>query len=131
MVYTYPACFYTADDGITVDFPDLPGCVTCGMTMDEAILMAEDAACGWIHSALEDDEPIPSPSDYKNVTATEYDNGFVNLIRLDIDEFERKINPEIVSRSCLLPNWLNALAERRGINFSAALQRAIQQELGI
>jgi predicted RNase H-like HicB family nuclease len=131
LVYTYPACFYPADDGITVDFPDLPGCVTSGNTMEEAIYMAEDAACGWIHSSLEDGKKLPPPSNYKNVKADEYENGFVNLIRLDIDAFEKKISPKIVHKNCTLPNWLNGLAERKGINFSAVLQKALQQELGL
>lgn len=33
--YIYPALFDYDDDGITVTFPDLPGCITCGNTDEE------------------------------------------------------------------------------------------------
>ena len=35
--YTYPAVFHYADDGISVEFPDLPGCLTFGNTTEEAM----------------------------------------------------------------------------------------------
>ncbi|PNB45827.1 pilus assembly protein HicB, partial [Pseudomonas sp. GW456-E7] len=39
----YPALFDYDDDGITVTFPDLPGCITCGNTDEEALTMAKEA----------------------------------------------------------------------------------------
>ena len=41
--YAYPAIFHYATDGISVEFPDLPGCITCGATTDEAMNMAKEA----------------------------------------------------------------------------------------
>ena len=38
--YVYPAIFTYEDDGISVEFPDLPGCLTCVDTTEEAIKMA-------------------------------------------------------------------------------------------
>ena len=38
--YVYPAIFTYEDDGISVEFPDLPGCLTCADTTEEAIKMA-------------------------------------------------------------------------------------------
>jgi hypothetical protein len=32
--YIYPAVFHHANDGISVEFPKLPGCLTCGDTTD-------------------------------------------------------------------------------------------------
>lgn len=34
--------------GYTVEIPDLKGLVTEGKTFDKALLMTQDAACGWI-----------------------------------------------------------------------------------
>jgi len=34
--YAYPAIFHHAEDGISIEFPDLPGCLPCAMTEDEA-----------------------------------------------------------------------------------------------
>ena len=43
MKYIYPAIFTEEEDGILVDFPDLPSCYTDGATIDEAFENAEDA----------------------------------------------------------------------------------------
>lgn len=50
MKLVYPACFYQDEETkqYTVEVPDLPGCVTGGQTLADAILMAQDAASGWV-----------------------------------------------------------------------------------
>jgi predicted RNase H-like HicB family nuclease len=48
--------------GYSVSFPDIPGCNTCGDTLDEAVEMAADALSGWLALAVEAGEPIPIPS---------------------------------------------------------------------
>lgn len=56
------------DGGYVVQFPDLPGCLTQGDTLEEAISMAEDARMGWIeteYDGSDGDIPMPSyPVDY-------------------------------------------------------------------
>ena len=44
----------SVETGYIVSFPDLPGCLTCGATMEEAIANAEDAKKEWIHAYLEE-----------------------------------------------------------------------------
>jgi predicted RNase H-like HicB family nuclease len=41
--YIFPAVFSVESDGVSVEFPDLPGCLTCGDTEEEALFMAKDA----------------------------------------------------------------------------------------
>jgi predicted RNase H-like HicB family nuclease len=45
-----------------VDFPDFPGCVTAGKTLEEARLMAAEALALHVAGMQEDHEPIPEPS---------------------------------------------------------------------
>lgn len=45
-----------------VDFPDFPGCVTAGKTLDEARRMAVEALTLHIEGMVEDRETIPEPS---------------------------------------------------------------------
>ncbi len=33
-VYVYPAIFYDDPDGISIEFPDLPGCLPCAHSME-------------------------------------------------------------------------------------------------
>lgn len=47
------------EGGYTVLVPALPGCVTYGKTIEEAIEMARDAITGYIESLIEDGETIP------------------------------------------------------------------------
>ena len=41
--YTFPAILSFDEDGISVEFPDLPGCLTCGDNTEEAINRAKEA----------------------------------------------------------------------------------------
>jgi predicted RNase H-like HicB family nuclease len=66
--YIFPAVFSYAGDGITVTFPDLPGCVSCGGTDEEAVRMAEEALGLHLSSMGDDGETIPSPSVGNNIT---------------------------------------------------------------
>jgi predicted RNase H-like HicB family nuclease len=45
-----------------VDFPDFPGCVTAGTSLEEARRMAAEALELHIEGMLEDNEPIPEPT---------------------------------------------------------------------
>ena len=46
-----------------VRFPDLPGCLTNGKTIEEAIKNSEDAKLCWFSACLEDNITIPEPSE--------------------------------------------------------------------
>ena len=49
----------TEEGGYTVTVPALPGCVTQGETLEEAIAMAKDAIRLHVEALLADGEPIP------------------------------------------------------------------------
>lgn len=62
MTLKYPYILERDDDGsYCIEYPDLPGCMTCGATIEEAIKMGEDAEGSWISSALQDGSHIPEP----------------------------------------------------------------------
>lgn len=48
--------------GYLIEFPDLPGCMSDGETIEEAIANGEDAKCCWIAAMKEAGRPIPAPS---------------------------------------------------------------------
>jgi predicted RNase H-like HicB family nuclease len=52
-----------------VSFPDLPGCVTAGVDLDDARQMAEEALALHLAGMAEDEEPIPEPSSLEAVMA--------------------------------------------------------------
>lgn len=122
----YPAVFKPFSDqsgGYVVEFPDLPGCVTEGKNLEQAIEMGIDAASGWILGELEDGEQIPCASDYSEITA---ENGcMINMLLLDIDSYEEKYGEKAVRKNLTIPAWLNTFAEKNNINFSKLLQDAL------
>ena len=38
-LYIFPAIFHSADDGISITFSDLPGCLPYAQTMEEAFYL--------------------------------------------------------------------------------------------
>lgn len=47
--------------GYVVSYPDLPGCITCGETIEEAIKNSLDAKKEWLLAAFEDGVKIVEP----------------------------------------------------------------------
>ena len=49
------------EGGYVASYPDLPGCLTIGETMQEVIKNAEDAKTAWLEAAIEDGIAINEP----------------------------------------------------------------------
>lgn len=134
MKLIYPAIFTPFDEdgekGYVVVFPDLPGCSTGGDTIQEAMEMAADAAIGWILTSIEDGESLPPASDIQDIKPEE-DGAFVNLVALDIDAYTKQYSNKAVKKTLTIPQWLNTIAEREGVNFSGTLQNALIERLHI
>ena len=62
MKYIYPAIFTEEEDGILVDFPDLPNCYTDGASIEEAFENAEDALALALWHLEVEHAAIPAPS---------------------------------------------------------------------
>ena len=126
--YIYPAIFDFDEDGITVTFPDLPGCITCGNNQEEALKNAKEVLELYMYSLEEDNETIPQPS---NILDLEVENTQV-VVLVDIwmvpvrDEMKNKC----VKKTLTIPKWLNDLAIENNVNFSAILQSALKEYLG-
>ena len=79
MHHIYPAVFEKEDPYYIVSFPDLPGCMTYGISEQTALLMAEDASAGWLDVTENDcHETVPEPSSISSIPVPE--NGFVSLV---------------------------------------------------
>ena len=77
--YTYPAVFTPEKDGgYSVDFPDIPGCYTCGDSLEDAIYMAEDVLALMLHGYEQEKRAIPIPSNPDDLTVKK--NEFVKNV---------------------------------------------------
>lgn len=125
--YIYPAIFDYADDGISIEFPDLPGCLSCADTDEEALLMAKEVLGLWMEHIEEDGADIPTPSSLKDIQVS--DNQKTVLIDVWMPTVRKAINNKAVKKTLTIPQWLDIKARAEGLNFSSVLQEALKKEL--
>lgn len=110
-----------------VRVPDLPGCVTSGTSLPDAVEMAADAANLWLVSAEDSGDPIPSPRDPSTITHAPGD--VPTLVPVDTVTYRRRLDSHAVRKNVSLPSWMAVLADQRGINCSQVLQDALRTML--
>ena len=125
MKLIYPAVFYPFENGngYTVEVPDLPGCVSEGDSLADAILMGTDAASGWILDELEDGNPIPEASRVEDLQPEK--GGIINLLVLDMDSYAEKYGEKAVRKNISIPAYMNTFAEANGLSLSKVMREAI------
>jgi predicted RNase H-like HicB family nuclease len=85
MEYVHPAVFHANDDGsYTITYPDLPGCVSEGKSLGNAVHMAQMALTQWIEYLTDKKQPIPSASAILDIRAN--DGEFANVVRAEIKD---------------------------------------------
>lgn len=127
--YIYPALFDYADDGITVTFPDLPGCITCGDNDEEAFTMAKEAIALHLFGMEEDGDPIREATSAKLVDTSS--NQTVVLVEIWMPPFRQEMQNQAVKKTLTIPRWLDVVAKEHKVNYSYILQEALKDHLGI
>lgn len=128
MKLVYPAVFTPYEDGsggYAVEFPDLPGCVTGGDDMAEAVFLAEDAAGGWVLTELEDGGKAPEATRLEDIETEQ--GQLVSMIALDMDAYAAKYGDNAVKKTLTIPAWMNTFVEQNGISCSKILQEALSK----
>lgn len=129
--YSFVAVFSYDEDGISIVFPDLPGCYPCADKddTDMAIANAKEALGLHIWGMEQDGEEIPVSS---KITDIALSAGQVPVI---IDVFmppiRERINSKFVKKTLSLPAWLAAKADEDGVNCSRVFQNALMDYLGV
>lgn len=129
MKYIYSAMFTTDEDGkVYARVPDLPGCITTGKDLQDAIDEITDAASGWLVVAEDEGLPIADPTAQ---TDLDHEPGSIlSLIRVDTMAYRAATDTRAVRKNVSLPQWLANLADKRGINLSQVLQEGLKARLG-
>ncbi len=101
-----------------VSFPDFPGCITAGKTLDEAHRLAAQALALHISGMVADHDPIPTPS---ALDALAQDparkNAVAFLVHID-PHADRTVRINITARQKQLER-INRLASKAGMTRSA------------
>jgi len=122
--YIFPAVFHYGEDGIAVSFPDLPGCLTCGDSDEEAIQNAEEAMGLHLWGMERDDETIPEPSRGDNIHLESNERIF--LVDSWMPQVREKVKPVYVKKTLTIPSDLDEAARRAGLNFSHVLSSSLR-----
>ena len=121
---TYLAVFEPSTDGsYSIYFPDLPGCISVGNDLQEAIHMATEAANLHIYNMECDKEEIPTPS--MNLSKDDTEGNIIMPITIYPDLFRIKKDNERIKTNVTIPAWLKRLAEQHNINYSRLLETAL------
>ena len=125
MVYT--AVLTKVPHGYDVTVPDVPGCVTYGETLEDAIVSAKDALCGCL--CVYEDEDVGLPAVHLPSDVPVEEGSFAALLDVDLDEYRRQTDTRAVRKNVSIPAWMATQVDKRGINCSQLLQDAIKQVL--
>ena len=112
----------TSDYG--VDFPDLPGCITAGRTLDDARRMAEEALVLHIDGLIEDQQPLPAPASLETIMADPHNRDAVAFL-VDAPHPVRSIRVNV-----MLPEDIVRAIDRVARNRSGFLAEAARAKLG-
>ncbi len=126
--YVFPAVFFYAPEGITITFPDLPGCISEADTDEQALRNAHDALGSRLYADEEDDTPIPEPSRLIDVVLQPNERAV--LVEVDMAVVRQRVKPVYVKKTLTIPESLNKRATEAGVNFSQVLAEALKQKLG-
>lgn len=126
-IYFYPAIFQVEEDGYSVFVPDIPGCMTQGDTMEEALVMVQEA----IGLMLEDVAPADYPAASLPQDLVLEKDQFALMVPFDKLAYDKKYNAKAVKKTLSVPKWLDTLATEHNVNFSNILQNALMHELGV
>ena len=129
--YSYIAVFTYDEDGIAIEFPDLPGCYPCSDkdNTDEALKNAKEALGLHIWGMEQDEEEIPEPSTITQISLKEHQVPV--LINVFMPPVRERINSKFVKKTLSLPAWLAAKADEDGVNCSRIFQNALMEYLGV
>lgn len=131
--YRYTAIFTYEEDGVHVVFPDLPGCITFGKDETEAVRMAREALALHLYGMEEDGDDIPQPSSLRSLAEQEdlQSNEVFLLVEAFMPAFRERQSKRFVKKTLSIPYWMNAEAERIGLNFSQTLQNALEEKIAL
>ena len=127
MKYIYTAIFIPNEDGTKFycRVPDLPGCITTGNSIEDAIEMITDAASGWLVVAEDEGNSIPATTPQYDLDIP--DNAICSIICIDTLAYRAATDTKAIRKNVSLPAWMATLAEKRGVNCSQVLQDGLMQ----
>ncbi len=109
------------DSDYGVSFPDFPGCITAGKTLDEASRMAAEALAFHIQGMIEDGDAVPEPSRLDDI-AEDVAKQRAIAFMVSVDAPDATVRVNITARESQMEK-IDALAEAAGMTRSGYMVR--------
>ena len=111
----------------SIDFPDFPGCITAGKTLEEAREMANEALNAHIAFMAEDNDLLPEPTSLEEIMANKENKDTVAI-------FVDTINPYAIKRINLTLREdilikIDRFAQAKGLTRSSFISIAALHEI--
>lgn len=129
MLYIYTAIFTPVEDGsgYFARVPDLPGCITTGKSLADAIDQITDAMNGWLVVAEDEGLDIAEPTPQQKLELPA--NASCALIKADTIAYRARTDRRSARKNVSLPIWMIKMADQKKINCSQLLQNALMEML--
>lgn len=116
------------DSDYGVSFPDLPGVISAGRTLDEARDMAAEALAFHLEGMAEDGEPVPEPSSLEHIMATADNRDGVAVLVAAPEAEVKTVRVNITLPADVLAE-IDRHAEREGFTRSGFLAQAARKAM--
>jgi predicted RNase H-like HicB family nuclease len=117
------------DSDFGVGFPDFPGCVTAGRTLEEARRMAAEALAVHIAGMIEDGEMVPDPSTLDALANDPNMRGAVAVLVSVEPATEKTVRINITARKSQI-EAIDQLAVKAGLTRSAFMVQSSLNRFG-
>ncbi len=112
-----------------VSFPDFPGCITAGKTIDEAKDMAHEALTFHIQGMIEDGEKLPNPSKLEKIMSDPDYSGTVAFLVVSIPDLKSRTVRVNITLPELTLKQIDAAAKKKGMSRSSFLARVAKDAI--
>ncbi|NIK46727.1 type II toxin-antitoxin system HicB family antitoxin [Variibacter gotjawalensis] len=116
------------DSDYGVSFPDLPGCISAGKTLDEAQTMAAEALAFHLEGLALDGEPVPEPSSLQTIMSDRANRDGVAVLVAAPQPSGRSVRVNVTLPDDLL-DAIDRHAEKNGFTRSGFLAQAAKKAL--
>lgn len=124
----YPAIIDRSASGFGVTFPDFPGCIANGATINEAAINGEAALALHVEAMVKDKDALPDPSDFAEVVKLDQPDDVAGvMIRANVPV---KVERVLISLDSALLRAIDAVASNRSAWLAEAARAALRQPPG-
>jgi predicted RNase H-like HicB family nuclease len=110
-----------------VSFPDFPGCISAGSTLDEARAMGQEALEAYTDFLQEEGQPLPAPMSLEDAIKATYQEGILATMVITLEGAKSKMERVNISVSSRDLAKIDRYAKSHGLTRSAFLIQAAQK----